>query len=500
MFGRWVFPICGGVEIPAKKPPPPLHFSPLPTGVRPLLRQFGGRSEVNTCYVVPLSSALNTMLRRSHALIYHLATAFVSFCLSNPHVVDAWVSDGIAKGQTKCAPKSAHSRHACARKDDNYQEDELPIITLSNDEGKCKPSTTRASRRDFLTKSASSLAALVGPILLNAKDSCAAAQTNIITTDQQQPQTSLLAVPNLQCLTDLPPITPGCVRIYLCRHGQTENNRLRKVQGARVDPSLNVYGAEMASRIGMALSYLPKEVQPTVAVHSKLTRARETAQIATKTLSDIRMSSQRKTNPDVQLDPSYLVETYGQEGTISVPTLAELERTGIKDVTLPSLGEVDFGTGFDGANVEMVKAGMYATYASWSVGAIDRRMDGGGESGREVLNRAASALSSLADIAKTNGGTVLAVSHSTYLRTLLGAIMDISLAKAATMEQKNGCINVLDINVEGATAKLGPKSGLFGSSLSPVSDFDLVLPETHIIRMNEFRHLEGITWPTADAV
>ena len=203
MFGRWVFPICGGVEIPAKKPPPPLHFSPLPTGVRPLLRQFGGRSEVNTCYVVPLSSALNTMLRRSHALIYHLATAFVSFCLSNPHVVDAWVSDGIAKGQTKCAPKSDHSRHACARKDDNYQEDELPIITLSNDEGKCKPSTTRASRRDFLTKSASSLAALAGPILLNAKDSCAAAQTNIITTDQQQPQTSLLAVPNLQCLAGI---------------------------------------------------------------------------------------------------------------------------------------------------------------------------------------------------------------------------------------------------------------------------------------------------------
>jgi broad specificity phosphatase PhoE len=106
----------------------------------------------------------------------------------------------------------------------------------------------------------------------------------------------------------------------------------------------------------------------------------------------------------------------------------------------------------------------------------------------------------LADIAKTNGGTALAVSHSTYLRTLLGAIMDVSLAKAATMEQKNGCINVLDINVEGATAKLGPKSGLFGGSLSPVTDFELVLPETHIKRMNEFRHLEGVTWPTTDTV
>lgn len=433
------------------------------------------------------------MLCRSHALFFHLATAFV-FLLSNPYAVDAWVSDG--KRQSKSTPFSANSLHACARNDDII--DTLPL-RLSNDVKECKPSTTTASRRNFLTKSTASVAALAGPILLDAQNSHAA-QTSIITIDEQQPQTSLLAVPNLKCLADLPPITPGCVRIYLCRHGQTENNRLRKVQGARVDPSLNYYGAEMASRIGMALSYLPKEVQPTVAVHSQLTRARETAQIATKTLSDIRTSSQRKTNPDVQFDPSYLIDNYGREGTISVPTSAELERTGIKDMTLPSLGEVDFGTGFDGANVEMVKAGMYATYASWSVGAIDRRMDGGGESGREVLNRAASALSSLVDIAKTNGGTVLAVSHSTYLRTLLGAIMDVSLAKAATMEQKNGCINVLDINVEGATAKLGPKSGLFGGSLSPVTDFELLLPETHIIRMNEFRHLEGVTWPTTDTV
>ena len=426
------------------------------------------------------------MLRRRRALI---ATAFVSF-LANPSFVDAWTIDSVAKGRlSKCA------RNAC----NNDHDGEWPTTPiLPGDDEESKLTRTTPSRRDFLTKSTASFAALAGPIFLNSQSSCAA-QTNIITTDQQQPQTSLLAVPNLQCLADLPPITPGCARIYLCRHGQTENNRLRKVQGARVDPSLNIYGAEMASRIGMALSYLPKDVIPTVAVHSQLTRAKETAQIATKTLSDIRTSRQRRTNPNAQFDPSYLIETYGRQGSITVPTPVELERTGIKDSTLPSLGEVDFGTGFDGANVEMVKAGMYATYASWSIGVIDRRMDGGGESGREVLNRAATALSSLGDIAKANGGTVLAVSHSTYLRTLLGAVMDVSLAKAATMEQKNGCINVLDVNIEGTTTLLGPKSGLFGGSLSPVSDFELVLPETHVIRMNEYRHLDGIAWPTTDA-
>ena len=374
----------------------------------------------------------------------------------------------------------------------------MQIISNKNDNCKRSDTDTGATRRNFLT-SAASAAVLTSPILIG-DNVCLAAEPSFVTTDRQQrPQTSLLAVPNLQCLADLPPITPGCARIFYCRHGQTENNRLRKVQGARVDPSLNAYGAEMASRIGMALSYLPQDGGvPTVAVHSQLTRARETAQIAAKTLSDIRTSGRRRTDPDVQFDPSYLLDTYGREGTISIPTSVEVERTGIRDITLPSLGEVDFGTGFDGANVELVKAGMYATYASWSVGAIDKRMDGGGESGREVLVRAASALSSLADIAKTNGGRpVLAVSHSTYLRTLLGAVTDTSLAKAVTIEQKNGCINVLDVNVEGATTMLGPKSGLFGGSLSQVSDFELSLPETHVIRTNEYRHLEGIAWSTS---
>ena len=393
------------------------------------------------------------------------------------------------------SPPSTTLQSSCANRSPS-ENDNVQII--SNKNGNCKRSDTGATRRNFLT-SAASAAVLTSPILIG-DNVCLAAETSIATTDRQQRlQTSLLAVPNLQCLADLPPITPGFARIYLCRHGQTENNRLRKVQGARVDPSLNAYGAEMASRIGMALSYLPQDGGvPTVAVHSQLTRARETAQIAAKTLSDIRTSGRRRTDPDVQFDPSYLLDTYGREGTISIPTSVEVERTGIRDITLPSLGEVDFGTGFDGANVELVKAGMYATYASWSVGAIDKRMDGGGESGREVLGRAASALSSLADIAKTNGGRpVLAVSHSTYLRTLLGALTDTSLAKAVTIEQKNGCINVLDVNVEGATTMLGPKSGLFGGSLSQVSDFELIYPETHVIRTNEYRHLEGIAWPTS---
>mmetsp|Transcript_1316 Transcript_1316/g.2823 ORF Transcript_1316/g.2823 Transcript_1316/m.2823 type:complete len:439 (-) Transcript_1316:849-2165(-) len=311
------------------------------------------------------------------------------------------------------------------------------------------------------------------------------------TTSPYEP--NLLAVPDIRCLTDLPPVTPGCVRIYLCRHGQTENNRLRKVQGARVDPSLNQYGKEMAARIGMALSYLPDDVIPKVAVHSKLTRARETAQIAARTMSDIQSTRRRRNEPPP--DPAALIDAY-RMNNIAVPTGSELSRTGIKFDTLESLGEVDFGTGYDGMSVEAVRAGMYATYGSWAMGTIDRRMDGEGESGREVLERAADALHSLANIAVDNGGTVLAVSHSTYLRTLLGAVMDVPLVLAASAEQRNGCINILDVNFEGITTTLGPKSGIFGGSLSIVKDFNLPLPQTNVVRTNEYRHLEGITWPT----
>jgi Histidine phosphatase superfamily (branch 1) len=59
---------------------------------------------------------------------------------------------------------------------------------------------------------------------------------------------------DLRCLADLPTIPSDSIRIYLCRHGQTENNRLRKVQGARVDPPINDNGRIQATNLGRALA------------------------------------------------------------------------------------------------------------------------------------------------------------------------------------------------------------------------------------------------------
>ena len=90
--------------------------------------------------------------------------------------------------------------------------------------------------------------------------------------------------PNYDGLLDLPPVTDGCARIYLARHGQTENNRLGLVQGARVDPSLNANGLAQARRLGLAISRLERSSQrPRVVVHSRLRRAKETAQVLAQT-------------------------------------------------------------------------------------------------------------------------------------------------------------------------------------------------------------------------
>ena len=309
------------------------------------------------------------------------------------------------------------------------------------------------------------------------------------------------AAPNLRCLADLPAPAPGSVRLYLCRHGQTENNRLRRVQGARVDAPINTYGREMAVRMGLALSAVPDGLCPAVAVHSRLLRARETALLASSILTEAKRGGAGKGDPEAVLSA-----LGGGAGELRVPPPGEAGGDRMRFATLDSLGEVDFGAGLDGKSVAESKRAMYATFAAWSLGRIDERMtssreEGGGgesgESGREVLQRVGVALRAMGQMATENGGTLFAVSHSTFLRMLLATLLDISLGEAALLEQRNGCINVLDVNVEGMTETIGPRSNLFGGGrLFGANHFDLIIPRTKVVRQNECRHLEGITWPS----
>jgi hypothetical protein len=146
---------------------------------------------------------------------------------------------------------------------------------------------------------------------------------------------------NIGCLSDLPPLAADSVRLYLCRHGETENNRLGLVQGARIDPPINTRGQAQAQRLGEALSRAV--IKPSIFLHSPLLRATQTTELAAAAFSRA---------PKVKAESS--------------------------------LAEVDFGQVAEGRPVAEVRGGMVQTYTSWAAGDIDQRMAGGGENGREV--------------------------------------------------------------------------------------------------------------------
>lgn len=262
------------------------------------------------------------------------------------------------------------------------------------------------------------------------------------------PSSASFDEPNMDCLLDLPPVSEDCVRVYLCRHGQTENNRLHLFQGTRVNAPINERGRAEANRLGMAFGRLGGTC-PRVMTHSYLARTKETAQVA---------------------------------------SMAMGKR--IRLVSLASLRSIDYGPNAGGREASEMRAGMTKVYEAWTDGYIDTRPDGGGDSCREVLKRAASALRTLALVADSNGGSVMAVSHSTYLRMLLAIVLEMPLEDAATLVQKNGCINVIDFSRREAFRTLGSNSRMFLKTAP--ADFKLHVPKGKVIRINETRHLQDI--------
>jgi broad specificity phosphatase PhoE len=95
---------------------------------------------------------------------------------------------------------------------------------------------------------------------------------------------------------------------------------------------------------------------------------------------------------------------------------------------------------------------------------------------------------------------VAVVTHSTYLRMLLAVAQEQPLLLASTMEQKNCCINVVDIQTDGSTRKfIGLDSPLFTSvgggmfsKVPTIADFGLTIPVCQVVRINEKRHLVGL--------
>ena len=260
----------------------------------------------------------------------------------------------------------------------------------------------------------------------------------------------------------LPPPEKGVKRIFLCRHGQTENNRLGKMQGRRVDPAINDKGMLEASCLAVAL----RSLETPVVASSELLRAKMTAD---------RVAS---------LHP------------------------GAKRVVIPALDEIDFGA-TDGVSVGQARARLAATYAQWALGNADAKL-AGGESLREVNSRALTALSELLAMCPQQGA-VVAVTHSAYLRAVLALLFKVRYDKARSLAQENCCINVLefrpmfippagpttDEDAAAAAASVGDKANDIslgvGSRTMSDDDFERAMMDLGTVKslaVNDVRHLE----------
>jgi Histidine phosphatase superfamily (branch 1) len=151
----------------------------------------------------------------------------------------------------------------------------------------------------------------------------------------------------IDCLSDLPKLdTKKFVRLFLCRHGETENNRLQIVQGARIDAPINENGQRQAMLLGLALLQAPEP--PEVFFHSPMIRAQQTAEIAAR-----------------------------QYRTVSSSRLPPL-------IALSSLKELDFGATIEQTRVDEMRAQRVAIYTAWAMGRLDARMSEDGESANDV--------------------------------------------------------------------------------------------------------------------
>lgn len=116
----------------------------------------------------------------------------------------------------------------------------------------------------------------------------------------------------------------------------------------------------------------------------------------------------------------------------------------------------------------------------------------------QVFDRLEKALNILLEKASSSDSkSIVAVTHSIFLRILLAALSETPLLQAATLEQNNCCVNVVDFtrrtNIGTSHTSnriISSQSLLFGGILSQApKDYIISVPEASILRINEKRHL-----------
>jgi len=111
--------------------------------------------------------------------------------------------------------------------------------------------------------------------------------------------------------------------------------------------------------------------------------------------------------------------------------------------------------------------------------------------GMKVLIRASTALETLVNEAiAADVPCVVAVTHSAYLRVLVGMILNEPLIQSSVRKIRNGSVTVIDVPKDLQSRTIGAKPKLLGGWLSQKPrDFNLSIPSCKMIRINEVRHL-----------
>jgi hypothetical protein len=120
---------------------------------------------------------------------------------------------------------------------------------------------------------------------------------------------------------------------------------------------------------------------------------------------------------------------------------------------MPELDEIDFGNLEGLAHAD---ARIAATLRQWASGDWAARVGADGESGADVAARVHAALARLATESYRaanaanglGGGVVVAVAHSSYLRVFLALACGLPLAAGLALDQRNGCLDVLEVSLD----------------------------------------------------
>lgn len=177
--------------------------------------------------------------------------------------------------------------------------------------------------------------------------------------------------------------------LYLVRHGETDFNRQKKLQGRGIDASLNDLGKVQAEKVA---DYLVSDPIHHL-YNSSLKRTKET------------------------LDPL--------KGRIDLPAYSD-----------KNLDEMDFGD-FEGRLMEEIRDDLIRIHNSWKSGDVDLAIPGG-ESPVKVFERANEVVRE--QLVRHTGDSLLFMLHGRLIRILLSSWLGFGLKNMHQIDHHNGAI------------------------------------------------------------